>query len=182
MRLFNRSLAARLPEMDDDQLWNLVTENAGRVEKFFDASQYPASGFLYGWAYGIERTRELFLDAINEYREGVVFSLALDFCFEGEKINLDYWARCGYLDDDASCDPVTSDDVMPPVDEESEAAYYAVYFHLLDARRVGLVIDAMKKNLGKLTVNSPEDIEKLEAMRRRCLENERLKAAYIFDA
>lgn len=185
LRLFNTALVEPIVSMNDEELWNFLLENQERI-KFLSSRDFvdnisPSTGFFYAYPHGVEHFRKRFLKQIEEYREGAIFTLVIDFCFKDEKVWLEYWAQGGYLDNADSCDVKTSDDVMPPVDKESEDAYYGKYFHLLEPQHLENIIQAMEKNFAKLTVNTREDIDKIKAMKQFCLENEGYKAAYIYN-
>lgn len=184
LKLFNTALVSQIAAMNDDELWNFLLENEERI-KFLtdygnDARPYIATGLLHAYPHGIERFREFFFEEIEEYREGVVYTLVVDFCFKDERINLGYYAQGGYYDNADSCGVKTSDDVMPPVDEESEAGWDKKYFHLLEPHHLENIIQSLEKNFEKLTLNTREDIEKLKSWKQFCLENEGYHAAYIY--
>lgn len=179
LKLFNQGLLERLPEMNDDQLWEFVQSKAEFAKQA--GMRKIATAVFHAYYHSAKRFREFFLEEIEEYREGVIFTLALDFCLEGEEISLDFWARCGYLDNADSCDVITSDRLMPPIDEDSDQAYYKKYFHLLEPHHVENIIRSMENNFEKLTVNTREDIAKIKQMKQCCLDNENYKVAYIYD-
>jgi hypothetical protein len=182
LRLFNVKLVEIITSMSDDELWSFALEKAEQVKQNQAAGKYPSTGFFFALPHGMEHFRKVFLREVDDYREGVVFTLVIDFCFEGEEIKMDYWARGGFLDHADSCNVRTSDEIMPPVDEDSEAAYDGEYFHLLEPHQVENIIQAMEKNFDKLTINTQEDIDKLKEMKQRCLTNEEYKVAYIYDS
>lgn len=181
LRLFNVKLVNTIRAMNDDELWNFLLESEERIKQLQYPHGHPVSGFLYAYPHGMEHFRKHFLKNIEAYREGVVFSMVMDFCFEGEETKMDYWARCGFLDSADSCEVKTSDEVMPPVDEDSEEAYYSEYFHLLEPHLVENIIQAMERNFDKLTINTRDDINKIKEMKQHCLRNEDYKVAYIYD-
>jgi hypothetical protein len=181
LRLFNVKLIDTIRSLNDDELWNFLLEREDRIKQLQYPGGSPATGFFYAYPHGMEHFRKHFLMHIGGYREGVVFSLVVDFCFEGEPVKMDYWARCGFLDSADSCDVKTSDEIMPPVDEDSEEAYHSEYFHLLEPRHIENIIRAMEKNFDKLTINTREDIDKLKEMKQKCLSDEAYKAAYIYN-
>ena len=181
IRLFNPKLIEPIVSMTDDEMWQFIVANEERVKEIVNSEAHAISGFLWGYRYGMERIRELFLKDIEYYREGVDFTMIMDFCFKGEPVQLDYWARCGYLDDADSCDAVTSNDIIPEIDEDSDEAFYKEYFHLLELQQVENIIRSMEENFDKLTINTREDIDKIKAMKQFCLENEDYKVAYIYD-
>jgi len=185
LRLFNLKLVELIVRMNDDELWNFLLNNEERI-KFLtdrenDSKHHPASGFLYAYPHGIDWFKKQFLRYVEDYREGVIFSTVLDFCFRDESVLLDYWARCGYLDNEDSCGVKTSDEIMPPVDEDSEEGSYKKYFHLLEPSHVENIIEAMEKNFDKLEKNTREDIDKIKRMKKFCLENEGYNVTYIYD-
>lgn len=183
LRLFNTKFVEPLVSMSDDELWNFLLGSEEKLKQYFgETGKHPKTGALYAYQHGIEHFRKHFLSEIEEYREGVIFTLVVDFCFEGEPVRLDYWARCGYLDSADSCGVKTSDDVMPPVDPDSEEANWAQeYFHLLEFYHVQHIIDAMEKNFDKLTDNTREDIDRIREMKNFCLANRGYHVAYIYN-
>ncbi|CAN5571703.1 hypothetical protein BH10ACI1_BH10ACI1_11250 [soil metagenome] len=185
LRLFNTALVGLLISMNDDELWNFLLENEERIKFLSDFNNNsrtrPKTSALYSYFYGIESLRERYLDEIEEYREGVIFTLIMDFCFKDEKVSMGYHAQGGYYDNADSGDVKTSDDIMPPVDEESDAGYEAEYFHLLEPHHLENIIQAMEKNFDKLTVNTREDIDKIKAMKEFCRANEGYNAAYVYN-
>jgi hypothetical protein len=185
LRLFNTKLVAPLVSMSDDQLWDFLLENQERIRFLTDRENslkiHIATGFFYAFPHGLKHFHDRFLAEIEEDRAGVVFTLVMDFCFHDEKVNLGFYARGGYLDHADSCDTRTSDEIMPPVDEDSEAFYDAEYFHLLTPVHLDHIIRAMEKNIAKLTFNTREDIIKIKAMRQFCRQNEGFDAAYVYN-
>jgi hypothetical protein len=185
LRLFNLNLVQPIVRMNDDELWNFLLENEKQIKILTDRengfSKYPVGGFLYAYPHGIDWFKKHFLSHIEDYREGVIFSTVMDFCFKGEEIYLDYAAKCAFLDSADSCDVITSDEIMPPVDEDSEEGYHKKYFHLLDAHHVENIVATMEKNFAKLEKNTREDIDKIKRMKEFCLENEGWNVVYIYD-
>lgn len=181
LHLFNLSLVEPITTMSDDELWDFILANQHLIKQYNFKDKYPKTGFLYAYPHGIEHFRKCYLRDIEEYREGMIFTLVVDFCFGQESVKLDYWAQSGFLDNADSCDVKTSDEIMPPVDEDSEAAHWAgEYFHLLEPHHLEKIIRAMEKAIDKSTVNTNEDIGKIKAMKGFCLKNDNYKAAYIY--
>lgn len=181
LQIFNKKLADSIQIKNDEELWEFLLENEKTIKNFFDTENYPQTSALFAYPHGVDWFKKHYLSHIEEYREGVVYTLILDFCFSGETVNLDYWAIGGYLDNGDSCDVETSDKVMPPVDEESEAGYRGKYFHLLEPHHLAHIIQAMEENLEKSEINTIEDVNKIKAMREFCLNNDDYKAAYIYN-
>lgn len=184
LRLFNSALVEPIVAMTDEELWNFYLENEERIKYLTDFSDristHPATSALYAFPHGIEHFRKHFLKYIEDYREGVIFTTVIDFCFKDERVSLGYYARGGFLDNADSCGVKTSDEIMPPLDEESEEAYHKKYFHLLEPQHLENIIQALETNFAKLEKNTREDIEKIKAMKQFCLENQDYKAAYIY--
>jgi hypothetical protein len=185
LRLFNQKLVQPIVRLNDDELWNFLLENEEQIKALTDRenniTKFPVSGFLYAYPHGIDWFKKHFLEHVEDYREGVIFSTVMDFCFKGEEIYPDYAAKCAFLDSVDSCDVITSDEIMPPVDEDSEEGCRKEYFHLLEPHHVENIIEAMEKNFVKLEKNTREDIDKIKGMRNFCLENEGWRVAYIYD-
>lgn len=183
LRLFNTTLVKQIVSLNDDELWDFLLANQDLIKEYDFKDNYPKTGVLYAFPHGLEHFRKHFLSEIEEYREGVIFTLVVDFCFKGKEVRLDYWARCGYLDNEDSCAVKTSDEIMPPVDEDSEQAHWAKeFFHLLEPSHVENIIAAMEKNFDKISEdNTLEDIAEIKAMKEFCLNNDGYKVAYIYD-
>ena len=185
LQLFNTALVDTIVSRSDDELWSFYLENEERIKMLTDINNdkrpaYPKTSILYGYPHGLENFRKLFLDEIEDYRQDIIFTTVIDFCFKDEKVWLEYYAQGGFLDNGSSCDVKTSDEIMPKVWEESEAAAYAQYFHLLEPHHLTNIIQAMEKNFDKLEKNTREDIDKIKEMRKFCLKNKGYNAAYIF--
>lgn len=185
LRLFNLNLVEPVTRMNDEELWRFLLDNEEHIKVLTDREiphePFPASSFLYAYPHGIDWFKKHFLKHVEDYREGVIFTTVMDFCFKGEQIYLDSQAICGFLDSEASCDVIISEDIMPPVDEESEEGYDKKYFHLLEPAQVEIIIQSLEKNFAELEKNTREDIDKIKEMKKFCLENEGYKVAYIFD-
>lgn len=184
LKTFNCRLAADLQKMDDDELWSFILSKEAVVKEFQDNKRRLKTAVFYAYGGGPEWYRKHFLRLIEEYRVGVVYTLILDFCLGDEEVELGYWAYSGFLDDPSSCAVKTSKEIMPNLDTDDEEAdffYSEIYFHLLENNHVLNIIRSMKENLDKLTLNTPEDIDKIEAMREFCEKNSEHQIVYIYD-
>lgn len=185
LKLFNKKRADKIVSMSDEDLWNFLLENEERVKYLSDFHANPrphsASGFLYAYPHGIDWFKKHFYEHLEQYREGSIYTIVIDFCFDDESVMLDYWARCGYLDSADSCDVKTSDEIMPPVDDDSEEGYYKIYFHLLETNHVENILAAMERNFDKLTENTRKDINKIKKMHKFCQKNEGFKIIYQYN-
>ena len=184
LKLLNTKLLKSIVAMNDDEVWSFLLENEARVKRLTQSEVEPklhlTSGYFYAYPHGIDWFKKHFLQHIENYREGVIYTLVLDFCFSDEAVKLDYWARCGYFDNADSCRVKTSDSIMPPVDEDSEEGCYRTFFHLLELQHVENIIQSMENNFDKLTDNTQEDINKIKEMKEICLKNEDFKIIYIY--
>jgi len=185
LRLFNLNLVEPIAAMKDDELWNFLLENEERIKVLTDREKikqpYLKSIYLYAYPHGLDWFKKKFLEYIEIYREGLIFTTVMDFCFSGEEIYLDAAAKDAFLDSEHSCGVKISEDIMPPVDEDSEEGYHKEYFHLLEPPHVEIIIQAMETNFDKLEKNTREDIDKIKQMKKFCLENEGWNVAYIYD-
>lgn len=180
---FNVKLAADLQKMSDDELWDFLQTNEDRVKQLFESDKSLKTGVLLAYNGGPERYRNHFLSEIECCREGVIYTLILDFCVGDEKIPVEYWARSGFLDSPDSCEVRTSEVIMPNLDDadEDELLFSTVYFHLLEDKHTLNIINSMKKNFYKLSENTFGDIPKIQAMREFCLKDQNYQIIYIYD-
>jgi hypothetical protein len=185
LNLFDRQTAEMIMTLDDAGLWDFLIGKEERIRHFTiddpEMKLHPASGFLYAYPHGVDWLKQHFMRNLEEYREGVVYTLILDFCIDDEPVRLDYLARSGFLDNAESCDVRTSEEIMPPVDEDSEPGQYLVCFHLLEENHVENLIRTMETNAAKLTENTFEDIEKIRRMKYYCLKNPGFNVIYSYD-
>ena len=184
LKIFNCKLAADLQKMDDDELWVFIQSNEEKVKEFVENNRRLQTGVFYAYPGGPAHYRKHFLNEIEYCREGVIYTLILDFCQGDEEIEVGYWARTGFLDSPDSCAVKTSEEIMPilpETDEEVELLFSTKYFHLLENNHVLSIIRSMKKNSDKLTLNTLEDITKIEAMRKFCKKSGGHKIIYLYD-
>src|SRR5207237_6460393 len=119
IQLLNTKLVREIQEFDEDELWQLFYEKMDTVQKL--RRKWEGSTFLYiclsneFWLF-----RQRFLEEVETNRETLNYNLALDFCFEGERLKLGYYAVSGLYDDPNSCDVLKSDELMPYIDDESD--------------------------------------------------------------
>ena len=185
LNLFDRQTAEKITALDDDGLWEFLIGNEDRIKRFTvedpEMKLNPASGFLYAYPHGVDWLKQHFMRHLEEYRDGVVYTLIIDFCIGDEPVSLDYLARSGFLDNAESCDIRTSEEIMPPVDEDSEPGQYRVCFHLLEENHVDKIIRAMETDPAKLPENALEDVEKIRQMKEFCLNNPGFNVIYSYD-
>jgi hypothetical protein len=178
LQLFNLKLCRQIRSLKEpDEFWNFAVERLDTIKNF---ERCDTEAF-YALGRGMEQLEKSFRREVETDEEFVQQTLINDFCFEGEAVRLDYYARCGYLDSADSCRVENSGDVQTFVCKDSWTAHCQKYFHLLEAVHVEKIIRAMEKNFERLTVNKREDIDKIIKIRERCLKDEGCRAAYIYD-
>lgn len=180
LRLFNVGLIGKITAMNDDELWNFLVENQDRISKLLEGSGL-ASGFLYAYPHGIDWLHKHFTDHVKNYREGVTFALTWDFCFEGENTSITSEGISGLLDHPDSCDVQTSEEILPPIDEDSEYAWRKDFFHLLKPYQAQHIVNGLEENVEELEPNIRENIDKIKSMINHCQENPEYRIAYIFN-
>jgi hypothetical protein len=183
LRLIDTKLLKEISAMTDDELWDFALKNLD-LAKNFDSpdKKHPKTMFFYAYKFGMEHFRKIFLGSLDEYdREGTIYTLVLDFCFPGETVKLDYYGRGGFLDHSDSCGVLHSDEIMPPLDEDSDDGYHKKFFYLLEPHHIGHIIQAMKQNFDKLDEEAAANIPKIENMQDVCLKNKDYKAVLIYD-
>ena len=182
LQIINTALVRKMLLMDRDELWSLAEERLSgpKPEKPYETVYFNAVGNL-----GIEKVRDIFFHLHDEDREDAVYRLIDDFCFEGERVPLDHYARCGYLDSGASCYTITSDELIPfdnaPVDENNWWRFDMERFDILGGRDVERIVQSMEKNLASMTINTADDIPKVRSIMQRCYTDEGYNVAYIYD-
>ena len=179
--MINTSLVSQMLVMDRDELWSLAAAHLAepRPDKRYETVYFNGVETL-----SIEKIRDIFFYLHDRDRDDAVYHLIEDFCFEGERVALDYYARCGYLDSGASCYAKTSDELIPfdnePWDED-EWRFDMERFDILTARDVERIVQSMEKNLASMTINTSDDIPKVRSIMQRCYLDEGYNAAYIYD-
>lgn len=185
LKIFNCELAVALQRMNDDELWSFIQSQEERVKEFLEGKRRLQTGVFFAYKGGEEWYRKHFLNRIEECREAVIYTLILDCCLGDEEIELGYQAISGFLDAPESCAVKTSDEIMPelpdPDDEDYELLFSRVYFHLLENKDTQNIINSMRENADKLTLNTIEDIGKIEAMRDFCEKNPSHQIIYLYD-
>lgn len=181
LQIINTALVRKMLVMARDELWSLAATslNGQKPEKRYKTIYFNAVENL-----GIEKVRDVFFRLHDDDREESVYSLIEDLCFEGERVPLDHYARCGYLDSGASCYTKTSDELIPfdnePLDE-NEWRFNMERFDILGSQDVERIVRSMEKNLASMTINAAEDIPKVRSIMQRCYTDEGYNAAYIYD-
>ena len=180
IQLLNTRLLKELQTMSDEDLWLFVLSNMDKCREF--QRSYRGTTYLYlclenSFPYFRKR---FFGELEDEYSYNeLVYSFILDFCFEGERLKLDYYGIGGFYDYGDSCDVTNSIEIMPPIEEESHY-FRQISFYVLGANHLEHIVESMEKNADKLTDDAPANLEKIKAMHKKCLEDAGYNAAYIY--
>lgn len=185
--IYDETLRSKLITLSDDEIWEFLLEKEPLIKTITDRDNpdplykysiryYP----LYAYPHGIEHFRKHVFKALEEDRDGSIYTLILDFCFAHEKVKLGYYARGGFYDNPASCNVKTLQDVMPPCKGNTELVYEKENFQVLEAHHLEAIINAMEKDFDIITDNTREDIEKIKEMHRKLTVDPDWKAAYCF--
>jgi len=180
LEIINTTLVSEILAMDRDKLWQLAETRLScpKPEK-------PYKTFVFNLLekQGVQRVHDLFFSFYEDDPDKVTYWVIEDLCFEGERVPLDYYARCGYLDSGASCYAKTSD-VLIPLDNEpwddDEWRFDLMRFDVLTGRDVERIVQSMEKNIDSLTINTADDIPKVRSIMHRCYLDEGYNAAYIY--
>jgi hypothetical protein len=182
LQLLNTRLLKEIVLMSDEDLWLFVLKNMERAEEL--RRTHEGSTYLYLCLYNsFPYFRKRFFGEL-EYdfsRNELDYAFILDFCFEGERLKLDYYGIGGFYDYGDSCDVINSIEIMPPLEDDSDF-HYQISFYLLGANHLEHIVEAMEKNVDKLTDDAPANLETIKAMHKKCLEDEGYNAAYIYYA
>lgn len=182
LSLFNEKLSRSIKAMSDEELWEFLISNGERIKQIVDEKTHHVSITLHFYKQGLQEFERVFRNLTDEYsREETIYTLILDFCLEGEKIELDYYAVSGFLDDAASCDAVKAEDIMPDPDEEDEEFYWRVYFYVLEPPQIESMIRSLEKNFDKLDENAQANIGKIKKIKEKCLADGDYKAVFLYD-
>jgi hypothetical protein len=180
IQLLNTRLAGEIIAMSNEELWQFLLSRMDKIEEI--QLTHKGSTYLYYCLNkGVEYMKQRYFEDV-EYdfgRNELNYSFILDFCFEGDRLKLDYYAIGGFYDNGASCDVRKSAEIMPQIEEDSDF-YHQIKFYVLEANHLTHIIEALEKHVEKLTVNTPEDIEKIKRMRAKCLADDAYKAGYIY--
>jgi hypothetical protein len=179
--LLNTKLAKEIPAMDADELWAFLLGRLDQVKAVGDNYKFESWLFIC-LDMGFDLFQLRFSESVADecYRNDLNYTLILDFALEGEKIQLDYYGISGFYDDPDSCNPPTSDDLMPELDEDSDDLHHKKDFYILNAGHLDKIIKALEDHADNLTENTPADIETIKQMRDKCAADENYKVAYVY--
>lgn len=186
LRLFDLALSREILRLDREELLSFVESR----EEQLRAMKQRRSFFVYSGDRPAVRTTAMVFNEFFDYDPAEVRqALIHDLCYPNEPFEINYYARCGYLDHPSSVyvDPsgdngaISSLDLLP-WPEDSEAYDWEKRFDLLDRNHINLMIEALRKNQDKL---STEDYTKqlltLRSFEKSLDAEPNLRVAYIYD-
>jgi uncharacterized protein YdcH (DUF465 family) len=176
LQLFNTKLVKTILQFDDVELWDFLTTRIEQIRQL----EHRQTVCFYGLPHSVKRFQEMFEDEVKEDRNGLLYTIINDLCFEGETVNLDFYEMSGFLDHSNSCDAVKHNQIMPEIDEESEAAFHERYFYLLEPGHLDNIIKTLQKNVQKLDDSSIEGIKKIKLMKKTCVKQDFYKTALVY--
>ncbi len=185
LRLFDLALAREIIEMNRDELFHFVESR----EQQLRGMSPRRSVFIYSGDRVRTHTTEMVFDHFfNEDPAEVRQMLIEDLCHSGEPFELDYYARCGYLDDASSCcgDPtsndaaISSDDLLP-WPEDPEACEWVDRFDLLTGSHIALMSASLKAHRTKVADEEyTSQLLTLRSMEKTLNSDPCLRAAYFY--
>ncbi|MBK7393012.1 MAG: hypothetical protein IPI64_06855 [Chloracidobacterium sp.] len=186
LRLFDLALAREIIRMDRDELLQFVFSR----EEQLKAMSPRRSVFIYSGDRPPKRTTEMVFDQFfNEDPAEVRQMLIQDLCYPNEPCEIDYYARCGYLDHPSSVyvdresdsGAISSLDMLPQSDDP-DACYWTGRFDVLDRDHIAIMSASLKKNRDKLPAEEyAAQLLTLRSMEKTLESNPDLRAAYIFN-
>ena len=186
LRLFDLALAREITKMDREELWRFVESREEQLRAMLSKS----SVFVFTNDRPIERTTTAVFNEFFDCDPAEVRQMLIeDLCYPNEPFEINYFARCGYLDDPSSCyvedesegGAMSSRDLLP-WPEDSEACYWARRFDVLDRDHIVLMSDALKNNREKLTTEEyTKQLLTLRSMEKTLDLEPDLRVAYIYD-
>lgn len=176
LQLIDPDIIRHVAGLDADAMWQLMLERLdylGRLKGFHS----PA---LFALQYGMERFETMFFKFYDEDPDHVRWGLMNDLGFIGKPLHIGPWAASGYLDHASSAGVLTSRELIPEWDEDSEANVYHCVFDVLDAGHLDLIAASLDnfRNLG-----IDDELEKrlqVRTMAKAVRNDPTLRAAYIY--
>jgi hypothetical protein len=190
LRLFDLSLARELVAFDRDELFRFVESR----EEELRSNDRRRSVFVVGPNWPKHRTTPIVFGEFFEYDPADVRqTLIIDLCYPGEPFEVNYHARCGYLDHPSSvyldpADPwplaaapaINSYELLPWPDD-SEAWDQASRFDVLDRSHIELMSDALRKHRKKIeTEEYTAQLLALRSLSKTLASDPGLRAAYEY--
>lgn len=176
LQLFDPPMIEQILSLDAEATWQFVLSNVERLK----ALESRDSPVMHAYPQGPERFRKMFFYFYEEDEQCVKQGLINDLAFIGERVPMNFWARCGYLDHPSSATVMTSRDLIPEWDEGSDAEAFSALFHVLDAGHVNLMTASMKTHRDQLDPECYVDQLKIDIIAKACCQNPTFRAAYIY--
>jgi hypothetical protein len=145
-----------------------------------NASRFKTAA-LYALQYNdLAHLEKVFYRFYDEDPDSVRWGLIHDLGFKSKPLPIDPWAASGYLDHSSSANVITSRELIPEWDQNSEAYYEASLFDVLDADHLDLIAGSLEsfKNLGFEDV--PATRLQVRTMAKTIRNDPTLRAAYIY--
>lgn len=187
IRLFDIALAREIIRMDRDELLSFV---ASREEQLC-AMNSRRSVFVYsGDRPRMRTTEKVFNEFFNDDPAEVRQMLIEDLCYPNEPFEINYFARCGYLDHPSSCyvedgnanAAISSRDLLP-WPEDSDACHWTRRFDVLDRDHIALMSDALRSNSDKLAIDDyTKQLLTLSSIEKLLETKPDLRIAYVYDS
>ncbi len=189
LRLFDLALAREIIRMDRDELLRFVESR----EEQLRGMPGKRSVFVFSNDRVSTRTTAMVFDEFFKEDPAEVRQMLIhDLCYPNEPFEINYYARCGYLDHLSSIhvnsvdEPtnggaISSRDLLP-WPEDSEACYWTRRFDVLDRDHIGLMSEALRKNREKVTTEEyTKQLLTLRSMEKTLDLEPNLRVAYIYD-
>lgn len=182
LQLLNFKLVREIQTMSNEELWDFLVSRLEQIKEM-NKNHKGKSWLFLCLNNSFEWFKERYFQEVeDDYdRDDLNYTLILDFCFEGEKLKLDYYGVGGFYDNPASCDAKKADDVMPETDEESHNFDSKIDFYLLDAAYLEMMIQPMEDNFDKVILTRNKELDKIIEMRELCLKNEDYRVAFLYN-
>ena len=186
LRLFDLALAREIFSMERDELFRFVESREEQLRGMLS----KRSVFVFTNDRAAERTTAMVFDEFFEEDSALVRQMLIhDLCYPNEPFEINYFARCGYLDDQSSCyvEDASEGGAMSslnllPWPKDSEACYWARRFDVLDRDHISLMSEALRKNRDKLAIEEyTKQLLTLRSMEKTLDLEPNLRVAYIYD-
>jgi hypothetical protein len=186
IRLFDLALAREIVRMDRDELLSFV---ASREEQLC-SMRSRRSVFVYSGDRPRKRTTEMVFNQFFDDDPAEVRQMLIeDLCYPNEPFEINYFARCGYLDHPSSCyvedgnanAAISSRDLLP-WPKDSEACSWTRRFDVLDRDHVALMSDALRTNRDKVAIEEyTKQLLTLRSLEKTLDLEPDLRVVYIYD-
>lgn len=177
LQLIEPAIMKHVAVLDGDGLWQIMIEHLDQLKRLAGFKTAALHALKYD---NMTHLEEVFWRFYDEDPDGVRWGLIHDLGFIGKPLPIDPWAASGYLDHSSSADVLTSRELIPEWDVDSEACYDGYLFDVLDADHLDLIAGSLDsfKNLGFEDV--PATRLQVRTMAKTIRNDPTLRAAYIY--